>query len=129
MPGAMFRNLACAAGDHVLVALAAALRVVRGPETVGDLLHFLEDEPIVVERTKRYDVVFVQLFEVGTLRIESVREVVEADCRFRSLGRRRRRVVFILDVPVFRETLAAILIALLRRASRSALAMNSRPRG
>src|SRR5262245_65610223 len=32
MPGAMFRDLACAAGDDVLVALPAALRVVGGSE-------------------------------------------------------------------------------------------------
>ena len=63
--GAMFRDLAGAAGDDVLVAFAAALGVVGRAEAIGDGLDFFENEPIVVERAERDDVVFVDVSNGG----------------------------------------------------------------
>jgi hypothetical protein len=45
----MLGDLTCAAGDNVLMALPAALRVVGGAEAVLDFLDFFENEPVVVE--------------------------------------------------------------------------------
>ena len=56
----MLRDLAGAAGDHVLMTFAAALRVVGRPEAVGKVFDFFEDEAVVVERAQRLDVVFVE---------------------------------------------------------------------
>jgi hypothetical protein len=49
VPRSLFGDLAGAAGHHVLVTLAAALRVVGRTEPVGDDLHFLERLAIGVE--------------------------------------------------------------------------------
>ena len=75
---AMFGDLARAARDDVLMAFAAALGVVSGPQAVGGRFDFLEDEPIVVERSQRDDRVLVQGVERRSLRVEPVRQIVES---------------------------------------------------
>ena len=47
--GAVFGNLAGAARDDVLVALATTLRVVRGSEPIARRFDFFEDEAVIVE--------------------------------------------------------------------------------
>ena len=59
----MLGHLAGAAGDDVLMALAARLGVVGRAEAVGDGLDLFEDEPVVVERPQRHDVVLVERVE------------------------------------------------------------------
>ena len=77
-PVQVLGNLAGASGHHVLMALAAALRVVGWPKTVRVALHLLEDEPVVVEGSERHDRVLVDLLERWTLLVEAVGLVVEA---------------------------------------------------
>ncbi len=50
MAGAQFGDLAAAAGLGILVALAAGLRVVNRPQTVGDQLDVVELLQIGLER-------------------------------------------------------------------------------
>ena len=83
VPRPLYRHLAGAAGDDVLVTLATALGVVGRPKSVRIFLDLLEDESVVVERTQRHDVVFVQLVEGHSLRIESVRDVGKSRRRLR----------------------------------------------
>ena len=77
-PGAVLSHLAGSSGDYVLVALAAALGIIGWPKPVGVCFHFLEDEPVVVEGTERYDRVLIDLLERWTLLVEAVGLVVEA---------------------------------------------------
>ena len=76
-------HLARASGDDVLMALPAGLRVICGSKTIANGLHLFEDEPVVVEGPQRYDCVLVQRLEIGTLRVHSVRLIVESLRRFR----------------------------------------------
>ena len=70
---------------------AARLRVVSGPETVGDALRFLEDELVVVERSQRDHGVFVNGVEIRSLRIEPICEAVEGGGRLtQDVGRGAR---------------------------------------
>ena len=87
-PGAVLRDLARAAGHDVLVAFAAALRVVGRAEPVRDQLDFLEDEAVVVERAPRHDRVFIEGFVGRPLRRESVGPVVEAGQRLGDAGKK-----------------------------------------
>ena len=75
--GAVLGHLAGAAGDDVLVALAAGLGVVGRAQAVGDGLGLLEDEAVVVERAQRHDVVLVQRVERLALGIHAVGLAVE----------------------------------------------------
>ena len=75
--GAVLGHLAGAAGDDVLVALAARLGVVGRAQPVDDGLDLFEDEPVVVERAQRPDVVLVQRVERTALRIHAVGQAVE----------------------------------------------------
>ena len=52
----MLGNLARAARNDVLMALAATLRVVDRPQAVFDVLDLFEEEAVVVERPQRHDV-------------------------------------------------------------------------
>ena len=70
------------------MALPATLAVVHRAQPVRDLFRFLEDEPVVVERAQRHDVVLVEAFERRPLFGEAVGEIVEAGRRF---GRRGLR--------------------------------------
>jgi hypothetical protein len=76
--GAVLRNLAGAAGHHILAALAASLRVVGRPEPVGNGFGLLEDEAVVVEGPQWNDGVLVDLVERRALDVEAVGPVVEA---------------------------------------------------
>ena len=103
-PGAMFGDLACSAGHHILVALAAPLCVIRRPEAIGDGFGLLEDEPVVVERSQSDDVVFIDRVECRPLRTEAVGFVVEASRRLAWCKRRaeRRRSRLQLCFPIER---------------------------
>ena len=57
--GSVLGDLARAAGHDILVAFAAALRVVGRSESVGDRFDLFEDEAVVVERPQRDDVVLI----------------------------------------------------------------------
>ena len=67
MPGAQLADLTARAGDRILVALGAALRVVDRPEPFRDLVAFLEDLAVGVKLR---------------LRLETVGPVVEPGRRF-----------------------------------------------
>ena len=75
--GSVLGDLAGAAGDDVLMALAAALGVVDRPQAILDRFEFLEDESIVVERAERDDAFFVDGIVVRPLFIEAICLVVE----------------------------------------------------
>ena len=92
-PGAKFSDLAGAASDDVLMALAAALRVVGRAKTVSRGFDLFEDETVVVERAQSDDVVFIQRFKRRPLRKKAVfSKIVEAGRRFsdRRIARRSR---------------------------------------
>ncbi|MGH8239276.1 MAG: hypothetical protein ACREXP_19965, partial [Steroidobacteraceae bacterium] len=78
--GAMFGNLAGAAGHDVLMTLGAALRVVRRAEAIRDHFDFFEDEAVVVEGPQWLNVVLIERIEVRSLPTEAVGAVVET-CR------------------------------------------------
>ncbi len=80
-PGPVLGHLAGAAGHDVLVALPAALGVVRWPQAVVHGFDFLEDESIVVEGAQCHNCVFVDRVERWTLDVEPVRQVVESGGR------------------------------------------------
>ena len=102
MTGALFRDLTCAAGDHVLVALAATLRVVGRSEPVCRAFHLLKNEPVVVEGIQGHDGPISDAAEVRPLRIEPVGHAVEARDRLR--GRGRRQIALDIDIAaVWRE--------------------------
>src|SRR5439155_16922270 len=74
---AVFGDLARSTGDHILVALATTLRVVSGSKTVRDLFDLFEDEPIVVKRPQRHNVIFGDAIKVRPLRIETIADVIK----------------------------------------------------
>jgi hypothetical protein len=51
----VLRHLAGPAGDDVLVAFPAGLRIERRSETIRDVFDFFEYEAVVVERPQRDD--------------------------------------------------------------------------
>jgi hypothetical protein len=112
----VFGTLARAAGHHVLVALAAALGVVRGSESVLQALDLLEDEAVVVERRERVHVLLVDRLEGRPLLQESIGQVVEARRRLGGgLARIRaalwcRRDRFSLDAPSSLEAIARLRV-------------------
>ena len=79
----MFRDLARAASHHILVALATTLRVVSRSKSVRDLFDLFEDEPIVVKRPQRHNVIFGDAIKVRPLRIEAIADVIETSRRLR----------------------------------------------
>src|SRR5262249_50390248 len=109
MPGSLFGDLTGAARHDVLVAFAAALRVVGRSETIGHCFDLLENETIVVERAERLDVVFVQRLVVRPLLVESIGLVAETGRGFERLA--RRAIVFVVDISVWVESRAARIIA------------------
>jgi hypothetical protein len=56
MSASLFDNLARSARDNVLVTFTTALRVVGGPETIGNSLDFLEEKSVVIEGTSGDDI-------------------------------------------------------------------------
>lgn len=108
MAGAVFRHLAGAARDHVLVTLAATLRVVGRSQAVGGRLHFLEDEAVVVERSQRHRV--DDGGEVRALRVEAVGAAIEPGEGFSGSRQARRRARLVSHALAARcEALPAVV--------------------
>ena len=82
MPSPVLGYLARTSRDDVLVALPAALSVVRRPKTVLHGFNFFKDEPAIVERAQRHDIVFIDCIEVWSLDSEAVGQVVKTGKSF-----------------------------------------------
>jgi len=96
----MFGDLARAARHDVLMALAAALRVVSRAEAVRIRLYFLEDESVVIEGTQRHDRVLIDLLEPAAPVRGNVGEVMAATktAAMRDAGKELGRISWCLLV-------------------------------
>src|SRR5712692_9324711 len=72
MPSPVLGYLARTSRDDVLVALPAALSVVRRPKTVLHGFNFFKDEPAIVERGQWHHIVLSDCIERRPLRSEAV---------------------------------------------------------
>jgi hypothetical protein len=97
MASSVFRYLAGASSNNILMACPAALGVVYWPKTFVVCFNFFKNEPAIVKRAQRNDVVFIKFVERRPLRKVAVGQVVKPGLRLgclsirpKSLGRALR---------------------------------------
>src|SRR4030095_11413116 len=67
MASPVLGDLAGASGNDILVAFPAALGVVCWAKTVGERFNFFKNEPRIIERAKRFDIVLIDRIKMRAL--------------------------------------------------------------
>src|SRR5436190_1677588 len=92
MASSVFRYLAGASGNNILVACSAALGVVYWPKTFVVCFNFFKNEPAIVKRAQRNDIIFIKFVEWRTLWKVAVGQVVKPRLSLGSLSIEPKRL-------------------------------------